>query len=414
MTLTGLILGGGIGRRFWPLTTSKPLFPFLGQPLIAHIAADLKAAGVDQIIVVASPDNQSQIQALLPQAKTVVQDKPLGMADAILKAGSLLTGPTLIVNGGDYLEPQGLQALVDHISTSQPPALFTALETSEFLTGGYFKLDQDKLTGIIEKPQPGHQPGSLFRLVADYFADPQILFKVLDKFKSHPEDGYEKSLNQVIKDQTVDLYRFTGKFYQLKYPWQVLDLTRFFLISRLQPQIDPTAVVHPTAVVDDNVVLSSGVKVLPHATVKGPSFIGPDTIIGNNALVRESMIAGKCMVGYNTEIARSWIGETCWFHTNYIGDSVLESDVSFGAGALTANFRIDQASIGSQINGQKLDTGRTKLGTIIGTHVRVGVNTSLMPGIKLGAHSIVGPGLVLNQDLPDQKTAFGEVKLTLR
>ena len=55
MTLTGLILSGGISKRFWPLTTGKILFPFLGQPLISHIAADLKAAGVDRLGVGCRP-----------------------------------------------------------------------------------------------------------------------------------------------------------------------------------------------------------------------------------------------------------------------------------------------------------------------------------------------------------------------
>ena len=77
---------------------------------------------------------------------------------------------------------------------------------------------------------------------------------------------------------------------------------------------------------------------------------------------------------------------------------LVESDISFGAGALTANFRLDQQPI--------KDTSRTKLGAIIGSGSRVGVNTSLMPGLKLGSQTVVGPGLVLNQDLADQQTYF--------
>jgi len=77
---------------------------------------------------------------------------------------------------------------------------------------------------------------------------------------------------------------------------------------------------------------------------------------------------------------------------------VLEFDISFGAGALTANFRLDQQPI--------KDTGRTKLGAIISRGSRVGVNTSLMPGINLGSQVVVGPGLVVTQDLNDQQVYF--------
>ena len=146
--------------------------------------------------------------------------------------------------------------------------------------------------------------------------------------------------------------------------------------------------------IEGNVIIEKNVRVLPHACIKGPCFIGEGTIIGNNSLVRGSSVGKHCVIGYNTEVARSLIADNCWFHSNYIGDSVIEPDVSFGAGALTANFRLDQ----KEIKG----TNRTKLGAIIGQGTRVGVNTSLMPGISLGHHSVVGPGLVLKQDLQDK------------
>ncbi|MBI4035130.1 MAG: hypothetical protein HY381_01920 [Candidatus Chisholmbacteria bacterium] len=84
---------------------------------------------------------------------------------------------------------------------------------------------------------------------------------------------------------------------------------------------------------------------------------------------------------------------------------MLESDISFGAGALTANFRLDQQPI--------KDTGRTKLGAIIGSGSRIGVNASLMPGVKIGAQSFVGPGAVLSQDLADHQACFTQLPLKI-
>jgi bifunctional UDP-N-acetylglucosamine pyrophosphorylase/glucosamine-1-phosphate N-acetyltransferase len=72
-----------------------------------------------------------------------------------------------------------------------------------------------------------------------------------------------------------------------------------------------------------------------------------------------------------------------------------------GYGAVTANYRLDHAIIPSVIGGERLDTGRDKLGAMIGADVRIGVNASTMPGVKLGANAWLGSNLPLNRDLKD-------------
>src|SRR3989344_5418396 len=389
MKLIALISAGGIGKRLRPLTTDKALFDFAGRPLIDYVIDDLKAAGITDWVIVANPNNQSQLQKFFPQAKISLQDQPTGMADAILTVQELISGPVLIINASDLFHP-------DIITAIDPTQIcLTGLKTTQFLPAGYFKLAGSKPIAIIEKPAETDRPSDLVKLVMDYFPDPQVLFSQLKRTKT-ADDAYEQAVTRIIKNQSVSLYHYTGRFNQLKCPWQVLSMMETILQTRLKPGRAADVSIHPTAVVEDNVSLEPGVKIMAHATIAGPAYIGARTVIGNNALVRQSMIGADCVVGYNTEIARSWVGEKCWFHSNYIGDSVLEADISFGAGAITANFRLDQQPI--------KDTSRTKLGAIIGSGSRVGVNTSLMPGLKLGSQTVVGPCLVLNQDLADQQT----------
>jgi bifunctional UDP-N-acetylglucosamine pyrophosphorylase/glucosamine-1-phosphate N-acetyltransferase len=71
-----------------------------------------------------------------------------------------------------------------------------------------------------------------------------------------------------------------------------------------------------------------------------------------------------------------------------------------GFGATTANYRLDGRTVPSTAAGQRIDTGREKLGAIIGAGAKVGVNTSLMPGVKIGAGAIIGPNLRINRDVP--------------
>ena len=94
-------------------------------------------------------------------------------------------------------------------------------------------------------------------------------------------------------------------------------------------------------------------------------------------------------------MARSFWGDKVWTHSNYVGDSVIGNNVSFGAGSITGNLRLDEGEITVNLNGEKQRTGVNKLGLICGNNVRVGINTSLMPGLKVGAGSFIGAGIVV-------------------
>ena len=70
-------------------------------------------------------------------------------------------------------------------------------------------------------------------------------------------------------------------------------------------------------------------------------------------------------------------------------------------GATTANFRLDGRTVPSMIGETRVDSGRGKLGLILGEGAKIGVNTSLMPGVKIGAGTIIGPNLRITRDVPD-------------
>jgi len=134
------------------------------------------------------------------------------------------------------------------------------------------------------------------------------------------------------------------------------------------------------------------VKVDANAVINGPAYIGKNSIIGVNAFVRESFIGDNCVIGFSSEISRSYIGDDSWTHNNYVGDSIIGNNVSFGAGTLTGNLRFDEGEIVE---------GRNKLGTITGNNIRTGINCNLMPGIRIGSNSIISPGVNLAQDVPE-------------
>jgi bifunctional UDP-N-acetylglucosamine pyrophosphorylase/glucosamine-1-phosphate N-acetyltransferase len=112
------------------------------------------------------------------------------------------------------------------------------------------------------------------------------------------------------------------------------------------------------------------------------------------------------VVGFSSEIKHSYIANNCWFHSNYIGDSIISNNCSFGAGTVTGNLRFDNENIKVNVKGEKIDTKLDKLGAIIGEDSKIGINASLMPGVKIGPNSIVGPHVTLKEDLEPNTIIF--------
>ena len=347
-----LVLAAGEGKRIKPIVTSKPLLPFLGKTLLEWIIENCPALKPEKTVIVVNPQDESQVKKLFPKAKIVVQPKPTGMAGALLASRTDLEGPTAVINGDDWLGTGIIEQFSKQIKTTPKQVVLTGIKSKPGYSGGYFDLQGPSLK-VVEKPQ--QRPSEWFKIVLDYF--PKI-----DELVAQLKDDYEAGLNTL---ENSVLVRTAGEFYQLKYPWQILDLTAFLL--KTKAGIDKTATVMPGAHVIN-------------------SYIGPKVMIGHNALVRDSIIESGSVVGYSTEIARSYIGPNNYFHSNYIGDSVIEGGSNFGAGAVLANFRFDHKPIG--------ETGRDKFGAVVGKGAQVGVNASLMPNVMIEAGGIVWPGAV--------------------
>lgn len=353
--MQALILAAGEGKRIKPIVTSKPLIPFGGQTLLDRVVRNLKTIGINKFLVVVSPKDKDKLMAY----PTVIQPKPNGMAGAVLAARGLLAGPTIVVNGDDLLDPKIWREFKAGIRKNPDKICLTTIESD--LAGGYF----DGLK-IIEKPAV--KPSNWLKLVLDYFPEIEKFITVLQKTESAEDNVYETTLNQLGGKY---LLKTSGYFQSLKYPWQILDMTKLFLTKLNLAGIDQT------------------VKIMPGAKVIN-SYIGPNVILGHHALVRDSIVEAGTTVGYHTEICRSYVGPNNNFHTNYVGDSIIEADCNLGSGARLANMRFDK---------KEIIPGRNKLGAILAQGSQLGINVSVMPGISIGSKAIVGSGLVLTQSL---------------
>ena len=239
-------------------------------------------------------------------------------------------------------------------------------------------------------------------IVFDYYSQGDSVIKAIEGVSSKGDDLYEKAKDSLISRGFVfKLITYTGYWGYLKYPWHVLDLTSYYLTG-VKKNLN-NANIHPSAVIVGEVFMEDSVRILENVKILGPAFIGRGSIVGQNCLIRESMIGQNSVMGFSSEIARSYIGNNCWFHSNYIGDSTVLDNCAFGSGAVVANYRLDGKIIKSDIEGIMKESGRTKLGVAVGRNCRIGINVSLMPGVKIGSNTFIGSSMIVDKDIKDDK-----------
>ena len=182
------------------------------------------------------------------------------------------------------------------------------------------------------------------------------------------------------------------------YPWDLLTIQERALCG-IQDEI--IGDLHASAVIEGRLKLGKGSRILPGVYIEGNVVIGEDCKIGPNCYVRgNTSIGDRCHIGQSVEIKNSIIlSGTNVGHLSYVGDSILGENVNFGAGTIISNYRHDGCNHRSMVDGELIDTGRRKFGTIIGDGVHTGIGTLIYPGRKIWPNMSTRPGEVVQRDL---------------
>ncbi len=194
--------------------------------------------------------------------------------------------------------------------------------------------------------------------------------------------------------KTVDLYDLShslAKEYlsNYTYPWEALADIKEIVIG-LGNTLDGELYDK----VGDNVWISKSAKIYPNNYIEGPCIIGHNTEVRPGAFIRGSVLVGEnCVVGNSTELKNCILFDNVQVpHYNYVGDSILGYKSHMGAGSITSNVKSDKTLvvIKSQ-DGSRIETGRKKVGAMLGDYVEVGCGSVLNPGAVIGRGSSVYP-----------------------
>jgi UDP-N-acetylglucosamine diphosphorylase/glucosamine-1-phosphate N-acetyltransferase len=390
-----VILAAGEGKRMRPLTAARPkvMLPIANRPIMEHTLLELKKAGISDFIFVVGYGSDQVRGYFGDGSKWDVsiqyseQRKQLGTADALRNVAGTVNGNFLVINGDVIVLEADITALMQ-----SERSMMSVIEVADPEGLGVVEVDGDRVTGIHEKAE--HPPTNLAN-AALYLFTPAI-FDCIQRTQKSPRGEYELTDSlKLLMDTEEGLYhRVLSSWLDMSYPWDLLQANESMLngisLHNLG-MVEAGATMNGVVVIGENTVVRSG------AYIVGPVIIGSNCDIGPNCFIRPSTAIGNgCHIGNGVEIKNSIIMNGSKVpHLSYVGDSVIGENCNFGAGTKFANLRLDKQNI--RING--IDTGRRKLGAIVGDNVQTGINVSLNVGTIIGHDSFIGPGAVISGEL---------------
>lgn len=198
--------------------------------------------------------------------------------------------------------------------------------------------------------------------------------------------GRGRGLGRVFTPRDAPVERFV-------YPWDLLDWQKRVMVGMEGEGFDGRKGVYVTGALR----VGQGTIVMPGVVVEGYVWAGDGCRIGPNCYLRGCVSLGNgCVAGQGVELKNCIIGDGTFIpHLSYAGDSIIGSDVNFGAGTICSNFRHDGGEHRMMAGGRLEEpAGRNKLGAVIGDHVRLGANTVVLPARVVPPGTWTMPGEV--------------------
>ncbi|RCV64788.1 bifunctional UDP-N-acetylglucosamine pyrophosphorylase / Glucosamine-1-phosphate N-acetyltransferase [Methanophagales archaeon] len=401
--MKAIILAAGEGKRMRPLTYEKPkvMLPIAGKPIIEHLLVEVKEVGIDDFIFVVGYHDET-IRGYFGNGERwdinleyITQKTQLGTADALRKAEDLVKNQFLMLNGDTIVSAKDIKNVINNgvnmvlgVIEVENPADYGVVETE----GG-------RITKIHEKMRV-----PISNLVnAGVYALDESIFGVLSKTDKSKRGELEltDSLQLLIDSGEAILWEKIECWLDLSYPWNLLTANEF-MIGNLSPV--NRGEVEENVIIDGDVSIGEGTVIKSGTYIEGPVFIGDNCVIGPNSYIRANTAIGdNCHIGNAVEVKNSVIMDgTKIPHLSYLGDSVIGSRCNLGAGTKIANLRFNDA----QIIAKGMDTGRRKLGAIMGDGVKTGINACIDAGTIIGNNTLIGPGAVASGNIEKNSRVY--------
>jgi glucose-1-phosphate thymidylyltransferase len=352
--LKGLILSGGAGTRLRPIThtSAKQLVPVANKPVLFYGIEALVAADITEIGIVIAPETGDEIRdaagdgsAFGASITYIPQERPLGLAHAVLTAEAFLGDSPFVMYLGDNLLRDGINALVGAFREHEPAALILLTRVPDPWHYGVAELDGGRVIRLVEKPK---DPPSDMALVGVYMFTPAI-FQAARAIEPSWRDELEitDAIQQLIDGgNRVESHTVSGWWKDTGQLADMLEANRLVL-EDVERRMDGNA--DSESRVEGRVAIEAGAK-LERSVVRGPA------IIGAGARVVDSYVGPYTSIDRDVEI---------------VGSEVEHSILLAGASVRDLGTRIEASLLGRNVSLSRTHEMPKTLRMIVGDNSQV-------------------------------------------
>jgi UDP-N-acetylglucosamine diphosphorylase/glucosamine-1-phosphate N-acetyltransferase len=411
-----VVLAAGEGVRLQPITLTRPkhLISIGGKPILEHCLTAIKACGISEIVIVvhymaeAIREYFGSGEKLGLKIEYAYQKGVLGTGNAAGVAEPYVDGDFLLVYGDLLFTAEALKKVLETHNRKKPSATLSVVCVERPEDYGIVELKDDGVVKrIIEKPRREEAPTNLAN-AGLYVFSPEIFEKVKRiSASSRGEWEITDAIELLIKEEkpvfAVEISK--DEWFDIGRPWDLLEANRWAL-TRMKHNV--LGNVEEGAHVIGPVTVAESARIRSGTYIEGPAYIGEHSDVGPNCYIRPCTSIGRNVrIGNACEIKNSIIMDGVHIgHLSYVGDSIIGEKCNLGAGTITANYRLDAGTIKMMVKDRLVDTGRTKLGAVLGDNVKTGIGALLMPGVKVGNNCWIGPNVIVHRDLPPNTAVF--------
>ncbi|MBS1250095.1 MAG: Bifunctional protein GlmU [Chloroflexi bacterium] len=444
MKTTAVILAAGQGIRMRS-GLPKVLHPALGRPMVQYVLdAVSPVSGEKSVLVVGHKADQVK-QTLQDRVRYAIQAEQLGTGHAVQQAEDLLKNKSdlILVVYADMplLRPETLGSLVEAQKTHPGPFTMLTVEVDDPRGfGRIVRNEEGEVQAIVEEADASPEQLAVKELNAGvYCFSAEWMWDALDQIELSPKGEYyltdlvEIAVSQNLSVQTVSTHE-PSELIGVNTRVHLAEAARL-LRARINQKwmLSGVTIADPlTTYIEPSVKIAPETTILPGTHLQGDTQIGAQCVLGPNTIVRDSQVGDSCQIeasvvenailedhvdigpfghlrkgahlaegvhmGNFGEVKASYLGPgTKMGHFSYIGDTTTGKNVNIGAGTITCNY-----------------DGRQKHKTQIGDEVFLGSDTMLVAPVKLGDKARTGAGAVVTKDVPEKNVVVGAPARSIR
>ncbi|MCW4018266.1 MAG: glucose-1-phosphate thymidylyltransferase [Candidatus Bathyarchaeota archaeon] len=301
--MKALVLSGGKGTRLRPLTftCAKQLIPVANKPILGYVLDQIKETGITNVGVITAPETQQNVKDYVQNGSewgfnvAYIPQKPLGLAHAVKTAQPFLTEDSFVMCLGDNVTGQGIKGFVEKFQNQNLDALIILKEVDDPTRFGIAQLDNEgTIVRLVEKPKT---PMGNLAIIGTYLFSSKVhqaIEHIKPSWRGELEitDAVQEMANRGFKVKAEILNSWwldTGKKDDiLSANAKILDE---YVKRNVEGEVENSAI-------EGRVNIAQGAKVV-NSTVRGPS------VIGRNAVVKDSFIGPYTSVGDNSHVIQS-------------------------------------------------------------------------------------------------------------